>query len=326
MEVIGLPQVFDILLRHDAGLLPALLEFAELVERMVERLVRVDQLFQLLDDRLLDLQIGLFFGFEIGDEGVAALTVDPELLLELHFGSVHRRGEILLGAALLDETAACGLDLGAADAVEGDFQRLDIPADRTARAAPRASGRTAPPTPPCLCGRTCPRCRASPRPDGRQPPPRAFRPRSPVRRSARRAQPPRRRNPPARRPAQPLRRLRPRVPPQAGCGRASPSERPPRQGLPPRREPLPPRQAPRQVRSPRRPLRRESPRHRSGFRFGRRLGGGIRGFGDFGSHGRGRLHIFSRRADRLFGSRKCVGFSVAISVRIFGSRIYTGSL
>ena len=42
VEVIGLPQVFDILLRHDAGLLPALLEFAELVERMVERLVRVD--------------------------------------------------------------------------------------------------------------------------------------------------------------------------------------------------------------------------------------------------------------------------------------------
>ena len=130
MEVIGLPQVLDVLLGDDARIPPALLEFAELVERMVERLVRVDQFLQLLDDRLLDLEIGLFLGLEVGDEGVAALAVYLELLLELDLGAVHRRGEILLGAALLDEAAACGLDLGAADAVEGDLQRLDIPADR----------------------------------------------------------------------------------------------------------------------------------------------------------------------------------------------------
>ena len=97
------------LLRHDAGILPALLQLAELVERMVERLVRIDQLLQLLDDRLLDLEIRLLLGFEVGDERVAAAAVLLELLLELNFGAVHRRSEILLGAALLDEAAACGI-------------------------------------------------------------------------------------------------------------------------------------------------------------------------------------------------------------------------
>ena len=130
VQVVGLPQILDMLLRHDAGILPALLQLAELVERMVERLVRIDQLLQLLDDRLLDLEIRLLLGFEVGDERVAAAAVLLELLLELNFGAVHRRSEILLGAALLDEAAACGLDLGAADAVKGDLQRLHIPADR----------------------------------------------------------------------------------------------------------------------------------------------------------------------------------------------------
>ena len=84
----------------------------------------------------------------------------------LNFGAV----EILLGAALLDEAAACGLDLGAADAVKGDLQRLDI-GGSTARAALRASGRTGPPTPPCLFRRTCPP-RASARRVPPRPPPR----------------------------------------------------------------------------------------------------------------------------------------------------------
>ena len=58
------------------------------------------------------------------------MAVLLEQLLELHFGAVHGRCEILLAAPFLDELAACGLDLGAADAVEGDLQRLHIPADR----------------------------------------------------------------------------------------------------------------------------------------------------------------------------------------------------
>ncbi len=40
VQIVGLPQILDMLLRHDAGILPALLQLAELVERMVERLVR----------------------------------------------------------------------------------------------------------------------------------------------------------------------------------------------------------------------------------------------------------------------------------------------
>ena len=97
---------------------------------MVERLVRIDQLLQLLDNPQLDLQVLLFLGFEIGDELVAATAVLLEQLLELHLDAVHSRCEILFGAAFLDEFAACGFDLGAADAVEGDLQRLHIPADR----------------------------------------------------------------------------------------------------------------------------------------------------------------------------------------------------
>ena len=325
MEVIGLPQVFDILLRHDAGLLPALLEFAELVERMVERLVRIDQLLQLLDDRLLDLQIGLFLGFEIGDEGVAALTVYLELLLELHFGSVHRRGEILLGAALLNETAACGLDLGAADAVEGDFQRLDIPADRLhgllfehpgkqrhqlllafagelVRGVGRLPGQT---VGGLLLGRF------------------VLDLQSGVLRGERSLLVGEIHLHVGRRSlfggfGHGFRRrldagaLRPR---SGLLGRGflhggslfRPGRRLGRFGLPGSRF-------------------GGSLRNRSGFRFGRRLGGGIRGFGDFGSHGRGRLHIFSRRADRLFGSRKCRFFSSHLSTHFWFPYIYGESI
>ena len=38
-------------------------------------LVRIDQLLQLLDDRLLDLAIRLLLGFEVGDERIAAAAV-----------------------------------------------------------------------------------------------------------------------------------------------------------------------------------------------------------------------------------------------------------
>ena len=130
VQVIGLPQILDVLQGHDAGLLPALLQLAEFGKGMVERLVRIDQLLQFFDNSQLDLQVLLLLGFEIGDELVAATAVLLEQLLELHFDPVHCRREILFGAALLDEFAACGFDLGTADAVEGDLQRLHIPADR----------------------------------------------------------------------------------------------------------------------------------------------------------------------------------------------------
>ena len=96
MQVVGLPQVFDVLLRHDAGLLPALLQFAELIEGMVERLVRIDQFLELLDDPELDLEVLLLLGLEVRDELVAAMAVLLEQLLELYFGAVHGRCEIFL--------------------------------------------------------------------------------------------------------------------------------------------------------------------------------------------------------------------------------------
>ena len=57
------------------------------------------------------------------------------------------------------------------------------------------------------------------------------------------------------------------------------------------------------------------------FRIGGRLRsrscGGHFGFRDSDSHGRIRLRIFSRRADRLFGSRKCRFFSSHFSTRFW---------
>ena len=130
VQVVGLPQVLDVLLRHDAGLLPALLQLAELREGIVDRLVGIDQLLELLDDAELDLVVGLLLGLQIGDEDVAATAVFAEELLELHLRPVDRRRELLLLAPLLDEAAARSLDFGAAQAVEGDLQRLDLPAQR----------------------------------------------------------------------------------------------------------------------------------------------------------------------------------------------------
>jgi len=74
MQVVGLPQILHVLLGNQPRLLPALLQFAELGERMVERLVRVDQFLQLLDDLQLDFQVGFLLGVERRDELVAAAS------------------------------------------------------------------------------------------------------------------------------------------------------------------------------------------------------------------------------------------------------------
>ena len=97
---------------------------------MVERLVRADQLAELLDDRELRAQVGLLLGLERGDELVAAGTVVAEELLQAHLGAVDRGREGRLVAPLPEEGAAGRLDLGAADAVEGDLERLHLAADR----------------------------------------------------------------------------------------------------------------------------------------------------------------------------------------------------
>ena len=130
VEVIGLPQVLDLLLGYRTGLLPALLQFAEAGEGMVERLVGVDQRLELLDDAELDLEVLLLLLLEVGQEGVAARTVFADEVLQARLGAVHRRGELLLLAAGLDKGPACRLDLGAAKFIESYLQCLDIAAER----------------------------------------------------------------------------------------------------------------------------------------------------------------------------------------------------
>ena len=98
--------------------------------RMVQRLVRIDQLLELLDDPEFRREVLLLLGLQPGDELVAAAAVLPEQLLELHLGAVHGGRELLLGAPLLNEAAARSLHLGAAQPVEGDLQRLHVAPQR----------------------------------------------------------------------------------------------------------------------------------------------------------------------------------------------------
>ena len=116
VQVVGLPQVLDTLLRNRSRLLPALLQLAELVERMVER-----------------LQIGLLLGLERRDELVAPAAVLAEQVLEPQLLRVGRRHELRLIAARLDEGAAPGLHLGAVRFVEGDLDGFHHAAQRLHR-------------------------------------------------------------------------------------------------------------------------------------------------------------------------------------------------
>ena len=50
VQIVCLPQILHLLLRHHARLLPTLLQLAELGESIVQRLVRIDQLLELIDD------------------------------------------------------------------------------------------------------------------------------------------------------------------------------------------------------------------------------------------------------------------------------------
>ncbi len=71
MQVVCLPQIFDISQRHGAGLFPTLLQLPESIEGVVERFVAVDQLFELIDDFQFDLIVVFLLFFEFGDEVVA---------------------------------------------------------------------------------------------------------------------------------------------------------------------------------------------------------------------------------------------------------------
>ena len=133
MQVVGLPQILDVLLGNQPRLLPALLQFAELGERMVERLVRVDQFLQLLDDLQLDFQVGFLLGVERRDELVAAAAVLLEQVFEPKLLSIGSRHELRFVAAGFDKSPALRLDLGAVRLVEGYLDGFHHPAQRLHR-------------------------------------------------------------------------------------------------------------------------------------------------------------------------------------------------
>ena len=170
---------------------------------MVERLVRVDQFLQLLDDLQLDFQVGFLLGVERRDELVAAAAVLLEQVFEPKFLRIGSRHELRFVAAGFDKSPALCLDLGAVRLVEGYLDGFHHPAQRLHRLLvehlgeqgdhllPRSGRRKAHPT---LRPHLRPPLHRLPAPPRRTP------------RSARPMQPPRPRN----RPPWPVRRPLPR--------------------------------------------------------------------------------------------------------------------
>ena len=78
VQVVSFPQVFHDRLLYEPCLFPALLQFAERVECLIERFVTVDQFFQFFDDLEFGLVVGFFFGVQPGDELIAFLAVFGE--------------------------------------------------------------------------------------------------------------------------------------------------------------------------------------------------------------------------------------------------------
>ena len=95
---------------------------------MVERLVRVDQFLQLLDDLQLDFQVGFLLGVERRDELVAAAAILLEQVFEPKLLRIGSRHELRFVAAGFDKSPALRLDLGAVRLVEGYLDGFHHPA------------------------------------------------------------------------------------------------------------------------------------------------------------------------------------------------------
>ena len=126
VHVVRFPQVFQVGLGHGARLLPATLQLAEGIERMVERFVAVDQFFELLDDLQLGPVIGFFLLVQTGHVLVPLAAVLGEQLLEALLGRVRRRYELLDQAARLDELPAQLFRLAPVYFVKGYLDRLRV--------------------------------------------------------------------------------------------------------------------------------------------------------------------------------------------------------
>ncbi len=125
VEVVGLPQILHVGLRNGARLLPTSLQLTELGEGLVERLVRRDQLLQLVNNLQLNFEVLLLLLLQAGDVAVTAGAVLAKQLLEAVLGLIGRSNKLLLVATPLQEELAGSIDLLTANAVEGHLHPLD---------------------------------------------------------------------------------------------------------------------------------------------------------------------------------------------------------
>ena len=128
VQVVGFPQILHILLGHHAGLFPAMLQLPELVESLVEHLVRRGQLLEFLDNLQLYLEILLLGRFESGDELVPQTAVLPEKILETQLRRIRLGHEIPLRSAGFDESPSRSIGLRPTQFVERYLEGLHIPA------------------------------------------------------------------------------------------------------------------------------------------------------------------------------------------------------
>ena len=134
VQVVGLPQILHILLGHHAGFLPAVLQLPELVESLVEHLVRRGQLLEFLDNLQLYLEILLLGRFESGDELVPQTAVLPEKILETQLRRIRLGNEFTLRTAGFDKSPSCGIGLRPTQFVKRYLEGLHIPAQGLHRA------------------------------------------------------------------------------------------------------------------------------------------------------------------------------------------------
>ena len=111
VEVVGLPNLFIVGLRYHTGLFPALLQSTESSKGLVDGLAAIDELFQLLDNLQLNLQILLLDTFERRDILLACCTIAGKVLFESLLLLVGLRHKGLLRATLLDKLLAGSIDL-----------------------------------------------------------------------------------------------------------------------------------------------------------------------------------------------------------------------
>ena len=126
MQVICLPRILHVSLRYGTRLLPTLLQLTEFVERMVERLVAINQLLQLVDNGEFDFQVLLLGILQTCNELIAHLAIASKQFFQVYLLAINRGRELLLVATRIDELLTLCLYLGTTQFVECYFDSLGI--------------------------------------------------------------------------------------------------------------------------------------------------------------------------------------------------------